>query len=230
MAKRSNNNSRRLPVGGACSAPTQTSASGGDELQTELGRLNALDHDGLQQRWRGLLGGVAPKHLPRWLLERLLAYRLHAQALGDLDVASARALDRLAQNRQRHGQEIDGDSSESSISGVPSLGRLGLKDPRMGALKPGSVLVREHGGQLHHVMVLEGGFSWNGATYSSLSQLAFALTGTRWNGHRFFGLERSAGSKPQLKPLGAEVAAKPYGHVKSDDTETGRSPPLGAQP
>ena len=105
MAKRPNSKSRRLPVGGACPAPTETSASGGDELQTELGRLDALDHDGLQQRWRVLLGGTAPKHLPRWLLERLLAYRLQAQAHGDLDVASARLLDRLA-HRQGHGQEI----------------------------------------------------------------------------------------------------------------------------
>jgi hypothetical protein len=38
------------------------------------------------------------------------------------------------------------------------------------------------------VMVMEDGFAWNGQTYDSLSKVAFAITGTRWNGPRFFGL------------------------------------------
>jgi Protein of unknown function (DUF2924) len=50
------------------------------------------------------------------------------------------------------------------------------------------VLGREWNGQMHRVAALADGFAWNGNTYSSLSQIAFAITGTRWNGPRFFGL------------------------------------------
>ena len=55
-------------------------------------------------------------------------------------------------------------------------------------LSLGTVLTREWGGQHHRVMVLEGGFAWAGRTYSSLSEIAKAVTGTKWNGPRFFGL------------------------------------------
>ena len=52
----------------------------------------------------------------------------------------------------------------------------------------GTMLVREWDGQLHRVMVLADGFAWNEKIYPSLSKVAFAMTGTRWNGPRFFGL------------------------------------------
>ena len=48
--------------------------------------------------------------------------------------------------------------------------------------------MREWGGVLHHVTVVDEGFIWNGVTYPSLSKIAHAITGTRWNGPRFFGL------------------------------------------
>ena len=55
-------------------------------------------------------------------------------------------------------------------------------------LRPGTTLVREWNGNLHRVMVLADGFAWNDKTFESLSKVAFAITGTRWNGPRFFGL------------------------------------------
>jgi hypothetical protein len=55
-------------------------------------------------------------------------------------------------------------------------------------LRPGTTLSREWNGQMQRVSVLSEGFAWNGKTYRSLSQVAFAITGTRWNGPRFFGL------------------------------------------
>jgi hypothetical protein len=64
-------------------------------------------------------------------------------------------------------------------------------------IKAGSVIVREYAGARHEVFVIEGGFSWQGRTYPSLSAIAKEITGTRWNGPRFFGLrdgqDRSAG-------------------------------------
>src|SRR5271165_7015090 len=58
------------------------------------------------------------------------------------------------------------------------------------ALKAGALLVREWKGRLERVMILEEGFAWNGQTFGSLSQIAKAITGTNWNGHRFFGLRQ----------------------------------------
>src|SRR5438105_3492927 len=55
-------------------------------------------------------------------------------------------------------------------------------------LKAGAMLVREWKGKVEQVMILEEGFAWNGQTFRSLSQIAKAMTGTNWNGHRFFGL------------------------------------------
>jgi hypothetical protein len=59
---------------------------------------------------------------------------------------------------------------------------------RRAELKPGTILMREWNAQAYRVMVVDKGFSWNGKTYDSLSKVAFAITGTHWNGPRFFGL------------------------------------------
>ena len=53
---------------------------------------------------------------------------------------------------------------------------------------PGTVLTREWNGRNHRVMLVAEGFAWGGRTYHSLSSIAFAITGTKWNGPRFFGL------------------------------------------
>ncbi len=62
-------------------------------------------------------------------------------------------------------------------------------------LKAGTILTREWNGHPHRVMVVDSGFAWMGKTYDSLSKVAFAITGTKWNGPRFFGL-RDKPSKP----------------------------------
>jgi hypothetical protein len=149
-----------------------------------LSALQGLSREQLILRWRNTLGGSVPGHLPKHLLVRLLAYRLQAQVEGDLDRATGRALDRLA-----------GDSAAAKAAGRrPQAVQL----PETASLKPGTVLVREHEGVLHRVMVLADGFAWQGSTYASLSNVAFAITGTRWNGPRFFGLRdrRSTGVQP----------------------------------
>src|SRR5262249_58445381 len=113
--------------------------------------------------WRTVFRRKAPDHLPRHMLFRILAYRLQAERLGELDKETVRLLDRIA-----------------------SGGGNGLKQSRR--LEPGSMLVREWDGAPQRVMVLDQGFAWNGSTYRSLSAVAFAMTGTRWSGPRFFGL------------------------------------------
>ena len=63
-------------------------------------------------------------------------------------------------------------------------------DRRRIELKPGTILTRAWNGQLHRVMVVDAGFAWNGKTHHSLSKIAFAITGSKWNGPRFFGLRQ----------------------------------------
>ena len=68
-------------------------------------------------------------------------------------------------------------------------------------LKVGTVIVREHQGTLHEVMVVPGGFSWREKTYPSLSTIAQAITGTSWNGPRFFGLRGTSGTEAAVEPV-----------------------------
>jgi hypothetical protein len=138
-------------------------------LDVEIARLRDLDVGELRTRWHTVFRRRAALHLPRHVLFRVLAYRLQAIQLGDLDGESQRILDRSG-------------SPEDSGQRAVDLNRRTVN------LRPGTVLGREWNGQMHRVAVLAGGFAWNGRTYPSLSKVAFAITGTRWNGPKFFGL------------------------------------------
>jgi Protein of unknown function (DUF2924) len=70
----------------------------------------------------------------------------------------------------------------------------------MSTLQQGTILSREWNGRMHRVAVLTGGFAWNGKTYPSLSSVAFAITGTRWNGPRFFGLRDRSALRSEANP------------------------------
>jgi hypothetical protein len=152
-------------------------------LDDAIAELAGLDVSGLCLRWRNNLGGTPPAHLPRWLLLRILAYRIQAAALGGLDKDTLRVL------RQSKGETL------ASSDGRPFEARIPTT-PEGVNLRAGALLTREWKGKLERVMVLEKGFAWNGETYSSLSQVAKAMTGTSWNGHRFFGL-RAADHSPK---------------------------------
>jgi hypothetical protein len=141
-------------------------------IDVEIARLRDLDIRALRARWRTSFGRRAPPHLPRHLLFAMLAYRLQAEVLGDLKAETVRFLSKI-------------DMAPSKRAAVPLTQAF---EQRKRNLSPGTVLTREWGGQHHRVMVLEGGFSWEGRTYSSLSKIAKAITGTKWNGPRFFAL------------------------------------------
>jgi Protein of unknown function (DUF2924) len=142
-------------------------------LDNEIARLRGLDVGDLRARWHTVFRRAAPLHLPRHLLFRILAYRLQADLLGELDADSRRLLDRIGSG-----------SSEGIDRLVAAFNRTRTE------LRPGTLLTREWDGHLQRVMVLTDGFSWNGKTYRNLSKVAFAMTGTRWSGPRFFGLDK----------------------------------------
>src|SRR5215467_2275192 len=147
-------------------------------LDVEIARLRELDVGALRARWQTVLGRRPPPDLPRHLLFRILAYRLQADLLGDLDPESQRLLDR---------------SESPEKAGQRAVAR------RSADVRPGTVLGREWKGQMQRVTVLEKGFAWKGKVYPSLSKIALSITGTRWNGPRFFGLrdKPSKGGAPR---------------------------------
>jgi hypothetical protein len=146
-------------------------------LDVEIARLRDLDIAALRGRWHTVFRRRPPAHLPRHLLFRILAYRLQADRWGDLDGESQRLLD---------------------ASGSPEkAGQKAANLEQLADVRPGTNMAREWNGRTYRVAVRVDGFAWNGNTYSSLSQVAFAITGTRWNGPRFFGLR----DKPSRRSL-----------------------------
>jgi len=144
-------------------------------LANEIARLRGLDVEKLRARWHTAFRRRAPPHLPRHLLFHILAYRLQADRLGELDADSRRLLDRIGSRASDETDRLAADFNRTRTE-----------------LNPGTLLTREWGGHPQRVMVLADGFSWNGTTYPSLSKVAFAITGTRWSGPRFFGLDQSS--------------------------------------
>lgn len=112
----------------------------------------------------------------------ILAYRDQADSLGDIDAGTTQLLKRAA--------------AVTSLDEVLPL--VASMDQRNQDALPGTVLTREWNGQQHRVMVVDGGFAFEGRTFDSLSKIAFAITGTNWNGPRFFGL-RPTGNK-EVRP------------------------------
>jgi hypothetical protein len=143
-----------------------------ETLETEIAHLRGLGLKGLRARWQSVTGRAAPPHLPRHLLFAVVAYRIQAEALGDLDADTVRLLRNVGAARSQ-----------------PEVGPLtDAFDRRRRKLLPGTVLTREWNGHNHRVMVVAEGFAWEGRTYDSLSKIAYAITGTKWNGPRFFGM------------------------------------------
>jgi hypothetical protein len=149
--------------------PGNGRASTKTSVADEIAHLRGLDLGGLRALW---LQRPAPAHLTRHLLFAVIAYRLQADRFGDLD----------------HGTKQLFNRTIAKETGPAMSARLASFDQKRTELTPGTVLVREWDRQSQRVMVMADGFTWNGQTYESLSKVAFAITGTRWNGPRFFGL------------------------------------------
>src|SRR5258707_3513453 len=141
-------------------------------IEDEIAHLRGLDLKGLRARWQSVLKRPAPGQLPRHLLVAIIAYRIQVDRFGNLDHETRQLLDRTG----------------AKESGTAMSARLVSFDRKRTELTPGTVLVREWDRRSQRVMVMPDGFAWNGQTYDSLSKVAFAITGTNWNGPRFFGL------------------------------------------
>ena len=129
--------------------------------------------DDLRAEWKELYRQDAPK-ISRDLLTLGIAYRRQELEFGGLGKATVRKLRTVAKSLRETGQ----------VGLAPGL-----------SLKPGARLVREWNGRAHTVNVTEEGFEYGGRQFSSLTKIARTITGTRWSGPRFFGLEGNSKTK-----------------------------------
>ena len=134
-------------------------------MKLTVADIEAMDRAALMTAWSDLFQSPVPKGLSQPFLRRFLAFEAQARRFGGLPKRFLADLDRQA----------DGKAARLDA-----------------ALKPGGRLLREWNGVTHAVEVIDEGFRWNGRTYRSLSAVARAITGARWSGPRFFGLQEGA--------------------------------------
>jgi hypothetical protein len=139
-----------------------------EPILARLAALKAMSVNDLKAEWLALFGAAAPNN-SRGFLEGRLAYRIQELTYGGHDRETRRMLDLLA-------DEVEGTLTRKSQ----------IADPRNPVT--GTKLIRDWDGVKHTVTVLKDGFDWGGRRYKSLSAIARAITGTQWNGYRFFGL------------------------------------------
>ena len=137
-------------------------------IVARLAALKRMSVKELKAEWEALFANPAPNN-SRGYLELRLAWRIQELSLGGLSRETRKMLDLLA-------DEIDGKSDRKAI----------IADSRNPVI--GTRLVREWDGVEHTVTVMKDGFDWQGRKFKSLSAVAKAITGTQWNGYRFFGL------------------------------------------
>ena len=142
-----------------------------DSVLAQIAALKSSPTTELKARWRQLFETEPPPYNRRFLESRL-AYRLQEMAFGGLKAATVARLEAL-------GELVDGGRVEV---------RRQRADDRPIA---GTRLIREYQGTEHCVTVLADGFEYQGRPFQSLSAIARAITGTRWNGWTFFGIRRS---------------------------------------
>ncbi|HXP76625.1 MAG TPA: DUF2924 domain-containing protein [Stellaceae bacterium] len=157
-----------------------------DQLATEIEELPALDTATLRERWRALFGLEPAPRISRDLLIRGVAYRLQEEADHGLSNRVLRRLARVAKELRETGS---------------------MKESAGAGIKPGTKLIREWKGRVHEVIVLEDTYIWMGRPYRSLSQIARAITGTRWSGPRFFGLETPPSGSVAARDDAAMISA-----------------------
>jgi Protein of unknown function (DUF2924) len=143
-----------------------------DSIAARVAALPKTPTPELKQMWRELYDKEPPGFSRSYLISRL-AYRIQELAYGGLKPATRAKLDRLA-------DALDPKTARQRVVDRPVVG---------------TQLIREWRGVEQRVTVLDDGFEWDGRRYRSLSAVARAITGTRWNGLTFFGVKRHGGGK-----------------------------------
>ncbi len=155
------------------------------ELNAELKIVAVASKSVLRKRYLELFRRDPPKAFGPDLLRRSVAHRLQEDAYGGLPKTTQRELKRLVRLM---------------------IEKPGAKFTVARRAQSGTVLVRDWKGKRHQVMIQEHGFSYAGRDFTNLSEIARLITGTRWNGPRFFGLRRQ---QPEVTGAPRPARAKP---------------------
>lgn len=155
------------------------------DVEAELDKLGSLPIAILRVRYRELFGSEPPSAFGPDLLRRRIAQRIQEKVYGGLSREAKKLLSQLVR---------------SMTSG--KNGRLEIPQ----RIKPGSELVRVWNEQTHRVTVLAKGFAYQGEIFTNLSEIANRITGTRWNGPKFFGLRTT--NKEADKAVAARMVLK----------------------
>lgn len=139
-------------------------------ISGRVAKLHTLSRQQLLELWQKLYQRAAPTGIRRELLVPLLAYRIQEQAYGGLKPSTRSELRRVARDLEKP----RGSNERKTRTRI----------------KPGTRLVREWRSEIHEVAITETGFEYRGSSYSSLSKIACKITGTRWSGPAFFGLNQ----------------------------------------
>jgi hypothetical protein len=143
------------------------------DVHGEIKHLDQLSRAELRELWKQEFAGQPPSSLGRDILTLGIAYARQERRHGGLTKSVAKELERLLARVLGDGKT---DKALLPTSPLP---------------RAGTILVREWRGTTHHVTLTDEGFLWNGKLHRSLSAIARAITGTTWNGPRFFGLREA---------------------------------------
>ena len=141
------------------------------QVAQEIENLIGASRKRLKETWRSLYGTEAPERMSDDHLKRAIAHRIQENAFGGLRPVTRKLLERVADN---------------------ASARRPIKTSSKPKVRTGTLLVREWHGKTHKVTVTEGGALYRGKRYSSLSEVAFHITGAHWSGPLFFGLKATA--------------------------------------
>jgi Protein of unknown function (DUF2924) len=150
------------------------------DIQSEIQGLRGMERAELIERYTEVFGR-SPRIRSREFLWKRIAWKIQEQRYGGLSTIAKARLEELIQ-----GLDLPLDENVRKVTGQ-LRGKRKPGDPM-----PGTVLIREWHEQQIRVEVLDGGYEWDGAVYRSLTAVAKAVTGSKWNGRLFFGLSERA--------------------------------------
>ncbi len=130
------------------------------DLSDQIAEIERFDRSACLERWRAAFRRSPPKHLSQPFMKKVLIWELQTRLFGGVSAKTERRLKQIAAGKS-----------------VPLVA------------KPGSHLVREWNGRSYQVEVTEDGYVMDGRSWRSLSAIARHITGARWSGPRFFGVE-----------------------------------------
>ncbi len=136
------------------------SGDGPGKLESLIADISAFDRAECLDRWREVFGRPPPKHLSPQFMKHVLIWEIQNRSLGGVSPKTTRRLNQIASGKT-----------------LPAT------------TKPGSHLIREWNGRTYQVEVVEGGYVMDGKPWRSLSAIARHITGARWSGPRFFGVQ-----------------------------------------